>query len=70
MAERTESEFVGGSMDGFTTATPADVVAIATIRQVDGGLFTELSIRRGTGLSRAQAEAALLFLLLDGAGRG
>lgn len=70
MADRTEAEFVGGSMDGFTTATPADVVALVTIRRVDGGLFTELSIRRGADLTRDQAEAALLGLLLDGAGRG
>lgn len=71
MADRKEVEFAGGSLDGATIRVPADVVAIVTIREVtDGHLFTELAICRGHDLTREQAEAALLGLLIDGASHG
>lgn len=70
MADRTEAEFFGGSMDGFVTDTQADIVAMVSVRRVGDGLFTELAIRRGAGVTRDEVEGALFGLLLDGEPRG
>mgnify|MGYP000912453178 FL=1 len=66
MADRTEAEFVGGSLDGFITDTQSDIVAMVTVRQVGEDLFTELAMRRGAGVTRDAVEGALFGLLLAG----